>query len=117
MMKNDLKNKVILEHYDIVFRKSLADLATVPDRVGTIVDTNTNETVSQCTALSLIVNQSSKQNNWVGRFNALVDAGHDPNRVIDYWGKDKTVYDMIQSCACRSREFAEGGGIFVARSV
>lgn len=116
-MKDDLKNRVILEHHDIVFGESLADLATVPDRVGTVVDTTTNKTVSQCTALSLIVNQSSKRDNWVGRFNALVSAGHDPNRVIDYWGKQKTVYDMIQCCLCRSREFAEGGGIFVARSV
>lgn len=110
-MHGDDLNKVIFEHRDIVVDGTLADLATVPDRVGTVVDKTSNETVSQCTALSLIVNQSSKRNNWVERFNALVNAGHDPNRVFDYWGKNKTVYAVIQSCACRSREFAEGGGV------
>ena len=113
MRDNDTNNKVILEHRDIVTNGSLADLATVPDRVGTVVNKSSNETVSQCTALSLIVNQSSKRNNWVERFNALVNAGHDPNRVFDYWGKDRTVYNVIQSCSCRSREFAEGGGVIL----
>ena len=108
---DDMENKIVLEHRDTILEGSLADLATVPDRVGTVVNETTNKTVSQCTALSLVVNQSSKSDKWVKRFNALVNAGHDPKRVFDYWGKDKTVYDIIGACACRSREFAEGGGM------
>ena len=106
IMCDGSENEIRLPKLGIVVSGSLADLADVPPGVvGTVINRHTQKEVSECTALTVVVNES--RSGWPGRFDALVDAGHDPHKVINWFGTPKTVYDIISSCPSRSRDFAE----------
>lgn len=104
------KNKIILDHYETVVGGTLAELANVPDTVGKVVEKETGNEVSECSALSVVLNESAI--GWVKRFNALVTAGHDSKRVLNWHGQPKTVYQIMNLCPSRSRDFTEEGGLF-----
>lgn len=116
MDQMDKKYKVQLAKLDTVVHGSLAELADVPDVVGKVVLNETQEVVSDCTALSVVVNESRRD--WTERFNALVNSGHNPNRVLNWFGTPKTIYEIISNCQSRSCDVAQNPlarSVFVAK--
>lgn len=104
------KGRLEMEYLKLLRSGTLAELGQVPaDVVGTVV--KDGKIVSQFLPLFVPINESPE--GWVPRYQALVRAGHDPDKIVSYFGTDSSPMDLIQRCSVRSRQFAAN---FVRRS-
>lgn len=95
-MDNDRKITSI-DHLDILTNGTLDEIknsVTNPNQIGSVIDTKTNEQVSQITPVIMIINQglSDLEN----RINALSENGADLNMKIDYYGRQKSAHEIYQ---------------------
>lgn len=95
-MDNDRKITNI-DHLDILTNGTVDEIrnsVTNPNQIGSVINTKTNEQISQISPVIMIINQglSDLEN----RINALSENGADLNMKIDYYGRQKSAHEIYQ---------------------
>ena len=93
-MKCDNECKVVIDHVEAITNGSCEDLRQVPPDTTGLVKNGEGEVVSKITPLMMVVNQGGRD--WKLRYRALLDAGHDPHKSVDYYGKQRSATDLIR---------------------
>jgi hypothetical protein len=95
-MDNDRKITNI-DHLDILTNGTvdeIKDSVTNPNQIGSVIDTKTNEQISQITPVIMIINQGLSDLD--NRINALSENGADMNMKIDYYGTKRSANEIYQ---------------------
>jgi hypothetical protein len=95
-MDNDRKITNI-DHLDILTNGTvdeIKDSVTNPNQIGYVIDTKTNEQISQITPVIIIINQGLSDLD--NRINALSENGADMNMKIDYYGTQRSANEIYQ---------------------
>lgn len=95
-MDNDRKITNI-DHLDILTNGTVDEIrnsVTNPNQIGCVIDTKTNEQVSQITPVIMIINQGLSDLD--NRINALSENGADLNMKIDYYGTPRSANEIYQ---------------------
>ena len=87
------KNKIVIGEANLIINGSDEDLNKIknPNEIGIVVD-GTGTQLSEITPLIMVLNGNSKiaQN----QVDALIRAGADPDKKINYYGKEQSARDI-----------------------
>lgn len=64
------------------------------NKIGKVVNKDTNMELSQITPLIMLINQNS--NNCIDKINKLLELGADPDMIINYYGSKLNAFDIIK---------------------
>ena len=95
-MDNDGKITNI-DHLDILTNGTVDEIrnsVTNPNQIGYVINSKTNEQISQITPVIMIINQGLSDLD--NRINALSENGADLNMKIDYYGRQKSAHEIYQ---------------------
>jgi hypothetical protein len=95
-MDNDGKITNI-DHLDILTNGTVDEIrnsVTNPNQIGYVINTKTNEQISQITPVIIIINQGLSDLD--NRINALSENGADMNMKIDYYGTQRSANEIYQ---------------------
>lgn len=93
-MNMNEKNKITgIDNIDIITNGTPRQLKSIinPNQIGSVIEPNGN-VISEITPLIMIVNKYGK--NAKDNYNALIEAGADPNKKINYYNNDRSAYDL-----------------------
>jgi hypothetical protein len=86
-----------IDHLDILTNGTvdeIIDSVSNPNQIGYVIDTKTNEQISQITPVIIIINQGLSDLD--NRINALSENGADMNMKIDYYGTQRSANEIYQ---------------------
>lgn len=95
MDNNNDKKMVVIAHVGTITNGTCEELELIPPATTGHVEDKEGAIVSKMiTPLFMVINQGGL--GWKSRYAALCGAGHDPNRVIEYYGRQTTAKELIQ---------------------
>lgn len=86
-----------IDHLDILTNGTVDEIrnsVTNPNQVGCVIDTKTNEKISQITPVIMIINQGLSDID--NRISALSENGADLNMKIDFYGTQRSANEIYQ---------------------
>ena len=99
-----------IDQIDIIINGSISSLKRVrnPNQIGQVVNTDTNEVLSDITPMMMIVNQGAKD--CVARVMAIQSCGGDFHKKISYYNRMESPYTI----AMKYRDMFDWGEVMVS---
>jgi intein-encoded DNA endonuclease-like protein len=94
--KDFSKNKIVIQDNEIITNGTVSSLKSINPNVIGAVFNEQNIQVSEINALTIIINQNSKD--CQDKINALIQIGADPNQMITYYGRKTCAKEIAASC-------------------
>ena len=92
------KCKIInIDHLGVITNATvdkIRNTVTNPNQIGHVINTETNEQISQITPVIMLINQGLSDLD--NRINALSENGADLNMEIDYYGTPRTANQIFE---------------------
>lgn len=94
--ENSDKKYIIISQIDIINNGSVEQLSTIknPNEIGSVMD-DSNNCISQITALIMIINRNSINDQ--AKIDSLIQIGADPHLKIDYYGKRVSAFELASN--------------------